>query len=61
MTAGEKAAETRRRHAEQRKAKDAKEKEIHETIRREMVKVLNDPAAGSKDKVEAARLLQSMK
>ena len=61
MTAGEKAAETRRRHAEQRKEKDAKEKEIRETIRREMLNVLNDPSACTQDKLRAAELLQSVK
>ena len=61
QSAAEKAVATRRRNAERRKEKDAKEKEIRETIRREMLNVLNDPAACTQDKLRAAELLQSVK
>ena len=59
--AKQKVAETRRSNAQKRKEKETRKKEIESAIQRELLNVLNDPAAGVRDKVEAARILQSMK
>lgn len=58
MTQSEKAAETRRKRNEARKARERERREIREKMRKTCVRVIDDPLASSADKIMAVEILQ---
>ena len=60
MTPTQKAIETRRKHAEARKQKDRKMKEIQEKMIDTCLHVLDDASASSDDKMRAVEILHDL-
>ena len=60
MTPAQKAIETRRKHAEARKQKDRKMKEIQEKMIDTCLHVLDEASASSADKMRAVEILHDL-
>lgn len=60
MTRTEKAIETRRKHKEAQRARYQEEIEIREKMKRNCLRVLDDPSASSADRMKAVEILHDL-